>query len=113
MTRLDIPHGEIEAALRQFGSNTGGGFIDQYAREYLIRNHRPHDAACEDLESLVVAYRKGTRNPAAARLPRSSFAPRVKRGDAGYMGNPAVIVSRSETAQRRHGQADPGDRGRA
>ncbi len=45
MTRLDITRNEIETALRQFGANTAGGFVDQHSREYLIRNLGAHDAA--------------------------------------------------------------------
>ncbi|MFX5926139.1 efflux RND transporter permease subunit, partial [Acinetobacter baumannii] len=35
---LGVGYEQIEAALRQFGTNTGGGYTDQNAREYLIRN---------------------------------------------------------------------------
>ena len=91
MTRLDVTRGEIEAALRQFGSNSAGGFIDQHGREYLIRN-LARTTRLQDLESLTVAYRKGV----AIRLGQVAsvdYAARVKRGDAGHMGNPSVILS--------------------
>jgi HME family heavy-metal exporter len=91
MTRLDVTRGEIEAALRQFGSNSAGGFIDQHGREYLIRN-LARTTRLQDLESLTVAYRKGV----AIRLGQvasTDYAARVKRGDAGHMGNPSVILS--------------------
>ena len=35
---LGVSYEQVELALRQFGTNTGGGFTDQNAREYLIRN---------------------------------------------------------------------------
>ena len=38
MTALNVSRTEVETALRQFGANTAGGFVDQHAREYLIRN---------------------------------------------------------------------------
>ena len=91
MTRLDVTRGEIEAALRQFGTNSAGGFIDQHGREYLIRN-LARTTRLQDLESLTVAYRKGV----AIRLGQVAsvdYAARVKRGDAGHMGNPSVILS--------------------
>jgi HME family heavy-metal exporter len=90
MSRLDIKAAEIEAAIRRFGVNTGGGFIDQHAREYLIRNvgltHR-----LEDLRNLVVATRQG-HSILLRQVAQVEFAPRPRRGDAGYMGKPAVII---------------------
>ena len=90
MSRLEIPIGELEAAIRRFGANTGGGFVDQHSREYLIRNIGLTDRI-EDLGNLVVATRQG-HGILLRQVARVDFAPRVKRGDAGYMGNPAVIV---------------------
>ena len=91
MTNLDITRSEIETALRQFGANTAGGFVDQHSREYLIRN-LGRTTRLQDLENLTVAYRKGV----AVRLGQVAsidYAARVKRGDAGYMGNPSVILT--------------------
>jgi HME family heavy-metal exporter len=91
LKRLGVTQTEIEAALAQFGSNTAGGFVDQHAREYLIRNVG-RTTRVEDLKSIPVAYREGL----AIRMDQVAdvgYAPRVKRGDAGYMGKPAVILS--------------------
>jgi CzcA family heavy metal efflux pump len=91
MTNLDMSRNEIETALKQFGANTAGGFVDQHAREYLIRN-LGRTTRLQDLESLPIAYRKGV----AVRLGQVAsvdYAARVKRGDAGYMGNPAVVLT--------------------
>jgi HME family heavy-metal exporter len=91
MTNLNVTRAEIETALRQFGTNTAGGFVDQHSREYLIRN-LARTTRLEDLQSLPVAYRQGV----AVRLGQVAsidYAARVKRGDAGYMGNPAVILT--------------------
>jgi heavy-metal exporter, HME family len=91
MTNLDVSRAEIETALKQFGANTAGGFVDQHAREYLIRN-LGRTTRLQDLESLPIAYRKGV----AVRLGQFAsvdYAARVKRGDAGYMGNPAVVMT--------------------
>ena len=38
MRALGVTNAQLEASLTQFGTNAGGGFTDQYAREYLIRN---------------------------------------------------------------------------
>jgi HME family heavy-metal exporter len=90
MHELDISPQQIETAVRQFGGNTGGGFVDQNAREYLIRNigltHR-----LEDLRNVVVASRQG-QNILLRQVADIDFGARPKRGDAGYMGEKAVIV---------------------
>ena len=38
MHALQITATDIETAIRRFGQNTGGGFVDQYSREFVIRN---------------------------------------------------------------------------
>lgn len=91
LTRLKISQAEVETAIRQFGANTAGGFVDQHAREYLIRNVA-RTTKLDDLKNTSVAFRDGL----AVRLSQIAdvgYAPRVKRGDAGYMGSSAVILS--------------------
>jgi heavy-metal exporter, HME family len=91
MQALDVTPEQLETAIRRFGSNTGGGFVDQNAREYLIRNIGT-TTRLEDLRNVVVATRQ--LQPIVLRqVAEIDFAARVKRGDAGFMGAPAVIVS--------------------
>jgi heavy-metal exporter, HME family len=91
MQTLDVTHDQVEAAVTRFGTNTAGGFVDQQSREYLIRNVGV-TRRLEDLRDTVIAYRQG--QPVLLRQVASvDFAARVKRGDAGYRGKPAVILS--------------------
>jgi heavy-metal exporter, HME family len=91
MQGLDVTYGQIEAAVTRFGVNTAGGFVDQQGREYLIRNVGV-TRRLEDLRDTVVAWRH--EQPLLLRQVASvDFAPRVKRGEAGYRGKPAVILS--------------------
>jgi HME family heavy-metal exporter len=91
MQALEITADTIETAIKRFGSNTGGGFVDQHSREYLIRNVGLTNRL-EDLRNVVVASRDG--QPMLLRqVAEVDFAPRVKRGDAGFMGAPAVVIS--------------------
>jgi heavy-metal exporter, HME family len=91
MQGLDVTYDQIEAAAARFGTNTAGGFVDQQGREYLIRNVGV-TRRLEDLRDTAVAYRQG--QPVLLRQVASvDFAARVKRGDAGYRGKPAVILS--------------------
>ena len=91
MQALGVSYEQIEAAVTKFGTNTAGGFIDQHDREYLIRNVGL-TKRLEDLRDTVVTYRSG-QAVLLRQVAAVDFAPRVKRGDAGYQGNPAVIVS--------------------
>jgi HME family heavy-metal exporter len=91
MQGLDVTYDQIEAAVTRFGTNTGGGFVDQQDREYLIRNVGV-TRRLEDLRDTVVAYRQD--QPVLLRqVANVDFAARIKRGDAGYRGKPAVILS--------------------
>ncbi|GJE73456.1 efflux RND transporter permease subunit [Methylorubrum suomiense] len=88
---LGVTYTQLETALAQFGTNTGGGFTDQYAREYLIRN-LSRTMNLDDLRNMVVATVNG-RPISLRQVADVSFAAKVKRGDAGYMGAPAVVIS--------------------
>jgi CzcA family heavy metal efflux pump len=91
MRSLGVTNAQLETALAQFGTNAGGGFTDQHSREYLIRNIG-RTMSLDDLRNLVVATVADT--PVHLRqVAEVSFGAKVKRGDAGYMAKPAVIVS--------------------
>ena len=88
---LGVTYEQVEKALAQFGTNAGGGFTDQYSREYLIRNIG-RTTSLEDLRNVVVARVNG--GPIYLwQVATVEFAPKVKRGDSGYMGSSAVIIS--------------------
>lgn len=91
MASLDVSFEAIEKAIQQFGANTGGGFVDQKAREYLIRNIA-RTTKIDDLKHLVVAFREG-QSIFLSQVADVDFAARTKRGDAGYQGKPAVILA--------------------
>jgi CzcA family heavy metal efflux pump len=91
MRALGIPLEQLERALAQFGTNSGGGYADQHAREYLIRNIG-QTMSLDALGRTVVGSPQG--QPVLLRqVAEVSYAARTKRGEAGYMGRPAVIVS--------------------
>ncbi|WP_207461215.1 efflux RND transporter permease subunit [Azospirillum sp. SYSU D00513] len=91
MARLEVSVDDIERVLSRFGSNTAGGFVEQQSQEFLIRN-LTRTQSLEDLRNLVVDHRAG--QPVLLRQVASvSFEPKQRRGDAGYMGADAVVVS--------------------
>ncbi|MGL5448027.1 MAG: efflux RND transporter permease subunit, partial [Rhabdaerophilum sp.] len=91
MRALGVTQAQIETALASFGANTGGGFTDQYSREFLIRNIG-RTMRLEDLGSITVATVNG-RPIYLRQVADVGFGARLKRGDAGYMGKSSVILS--------------------
>ena len=83
---------QIEQALRGFAGNAGGGFIDLNSREYLIR-HLGRTNRAEDLAGLAVAWKDGRPILLEQVATRQLSPPALKRGDAGYNGVPAVVIS--------------------
>ncbi|HYD63340.1 MAG TPA: efflux RND transporter permease subunit [Noviherbaspirillum sp.] len=90
MANLGITVEQVEAALRGFAANTSGGFLELNAREYLIRNIG-RTSRLEDLQRLPLAARDG-QAILLKQVADVTFAPAIKRGDAGYNGKPAVIL---------------------
>ena len=91
MQTLGVTHEQIETAVSRFGTNTGGGYVDQHGREYLIRNVGM-TRRLDDLASTIVTVRND-QPIILKQVAQVEFAPRIKRGDAGYNGKPAVIIS--------------------
>jgi HME family heavy-metal exporter len=91
MAGLDIGFDAIEKAIKSFGVNTGGGFVEQKTREFLIRNIG-RSSRIEDLRNLVVVYRNG-QAVTLSQVAGVDFAARAKRGDAGFNAKPAVILA--------------------
>lgn len=88
---LGVTLQEVESAITAFGLNTGGGFTDQYAREFLIRNIGS-TLSLEDLRKVVVKS-DGRQSILLHQVADVGFGARLKRGEAGYMGKSAVIIS--------------------
>ncbi len=88
---LGIERERIDEALRDFGSNTSGGFVESQGRELLIRQIG-RTTRIEDLRNVVVAVKNG--QPILLRqVARVEVVAAVKRGDGSYRGKPAVILS--------------------
>jgi len=88
---LGIEREKLEAALRDFGANTSGGFLEAQGREYLIRQIG-RSSRIEDLQNLVVTVKNG-QPILLKQLADVRLAPAIKRGDGSYKGKPAVILS--------------------
>ena len=104
MATLGVGLEAIEKAVRQFGTNTAGGFVDLHAREYLIRNV----ARTTRLEDLRRPGNRLSQRPAdriSSRWPpwSSHHAPSAatpaivagRQSSWGYRSNPPPIRSPS------------------
>lgn len=91
MRALGVTLEQMERALQRFGTNSGGGFADQYSREFLIRNIGL-TLRLDDLRDVVIAA-EGGRSVYLHQVAEVSYGARLKRGEAGFMGQPAVIIS--------------------
>lgn len=91
MAQFGVSLSQVEQALKGFAGNAGGGFIDLNSREYLIR-HLGRTRQAEDLAGMAVAWKEG-RPIRLEQVATVGFAPGLKRGDAGYNGLPAVVLS--------------------
>ncbi|WP_343623387.1 efflux RND transporter permease subunit [Roseateles puraquae] len=91
MAQFGVSLTQVQRALQGFASNAGGGFIDMNSREYLIR-HLGRTSRVEDLQGIAVAWKDG-RAILLEQVANVRFAAGLKRGDGGYKGVPAVIVS--------------------
>lgn len=88
---LGVEREKLEGALRDFGANTSGGFLESQGREYLIRQIG-RTSRLQDLQNVVVSVKNG--QPILLRqVADVKIAPALKRGDGGYNGKPAVILS--------------------
>ena len=91
MQQLGIDLEKIERALKNFATNTSGGFLEQQAKEYLIRNIG-RTSRLADLQHLTVGTKKG-QPILLSQVAEVRFAAAAKRGDASYNVAPAVIMS--------------------
>ncbi len=90
MAELGITHDQLESALKGFSSNTSGGFLELNSREYLIRNIG-RTSRLNDLMDLALTAKDG-QSILLRQIADVTFAPAIKRGDAGFEGKPAVIL---------------------
>ncbi|KQM75617.1 efflux RND transporter permease subunit [Xylophilus sp. Leaf220] len=94
LAALGVTLEQVSSALQGFSANTSGGFLELNAREYLIRNIG-RTTRLEDLQRLPVAWKGEAGRQRAIQLSQVAevaFAPAIRRGDAGFNGQPAVVL---------------------
>jgi HME family heavy-metal exporter len=91
MNRLGVTVQDLEHALAAFGSNAGGGVANQASQEYQIRI-LGRTASLDDLRNVSIDIRGG-QPVALSQIADISYQPQPRRGDAGFMGKSAVLLT--------------------
>ncbi len=91
MHAFGVSFEELETALANFARNSTGGFLEQRAREFMIRNIG-QTTSLDDLRNTVVAWQNGAA-VTIGQVAEVGFGPGVKRGDASVNAKPAVILA--------------------
>ena len=91
MSQLEVTIPELVQAFQSYGRNSGGGVVNRGPQEFLIRS-LSRTQSLEDIRNLSIVYRNG-QTILLRQIADVSFEPKQRRGDAGFMGEPAVIVS--------------------
>lgn len=91
LKQFNVTIEEISTALEKSNANSTGGFVDAQSQEYLVRN-LGRFYSIDELKQTVVAYRNNTAIKLGD-VADVQFGARIKRGDAGTNGKPAVIIS--------------------
>jgi CzcA family heavy metal efflux pump len=94
LTQFGITIEQVAEALEKSNVNTTGGFVDSQSQEYLIRNIARFNSL-DELKSTLVAFRNGTPLTLGD-VATVEFGPKIKRGDGGTDGKPAVIMAISK-----------------
>jgi HME family heavy-metal exporter len=91
MNLLNISVRDVEDAVREFGSNSGGGIVDQTSQEFLIRNIG-RTTSLDELRNMAVGVRSG-QPILLHQIARVEFVPKQRRGDGGFNGGNAILLS--------------------
>lgn len=91
MLALGVTLDQVKTALEGFSANTSGGFLESQAKEFLIRQ-LGRTAKLSDLQRVTVAVNNG-QPIALSQVADVRLAAGIKRGDASFQGQSAVILA--------------------
>ena len=94
LTEYGLGVDDVEEAARAANENTTGGFIDRGGREFLVRNVGRVQGE-SDLADAVIEVRENMpiRLGDVAEVKVGPVGAGLRRGDAGAMGRPAVVLA--------------------
>lgn len=91
MLQLGITLENVESSLRDYASNTSGGFVARQAQEFVVR-YIGQSNRLDDLRGLVVGNKDG-QAILLSQVAKVHLGAAAKRGDASINAQPAVILS--------------------
>lgn len=89
--KYEVPLHDVELALQQGNLNVSGGYVQQGAREAVLRGIG-RVRSIEDIESIVVANR-ASRPVLIRDVAQVKLGAQVKRGDSSVNGTDAVVLT--------------------
>lgn len=90
LSQRQISLDQVNSVLQKISQNTTGGFIDEGAKELLVRNIGAVTSV-EEIENSVVGLHFG-RPVLLKEIAKVQLGPKIKRGDGSFNGRPAVIM---------------------
>jgi CzcA family heavy metal efflux pump len=91
MNRFQITMEQLNKELSQISQNTTGGFLEKSGQEFLVRNIGTIDNV-EDIKQTVIGLHFG-KPVRVSDIAEVKEAPRLKRGDGSFNGNPSVVLT--------------------
>lgn len=91
LNRAQLSIEQVDRVLHQISQNTTGGFLEKDGRELLIRNIGVVESI-DDIKNTLVGLHFG--RPVLVRdIAEVKEAPRLKRGDGSFNGQPSVVMT--------------------
>lgn len=91
MNRFQLTMEQVNKVLSQISQNTTGGFLEKSGQEFLVRNIGIVEGIDDIKQSLIgLHFGKPIRISDIAEVKE---APRLKRGDGSFNGNPSVVLT--------------------
>jgi CzcA family heavy metal efflux pump len=91
MNRFQLTMEQLDKVLSQISQNTTGGFLEKSGQEFLVRNIGIVDGI-EDIKQSLIGMHFG-KPVLVSDIADVIEAPRLKRGDGSFNGNPSVVLT--------------------
>lgn len=91
LNRYQLSIETVDKELAQISQNTTGGFLEKSGQEFLVRNIGVVEGL-EDIKKTLVGLHFG-RPVLVQDIAEVTIAPRLKRGDGSFKGQPSVVMT--------------------
>ncbi|OYZ13430.1 MAG: CusA/CzcA family heavy metal efflux RND transporter, partial [Bdellovibrio sp. 28-41-41] len=91
MNRFQLTMEQLDKVLSQISQNTTGGFLEKSGQEFLVRNIGIVESI-DDIKQSLIGMHFG-KPVLVSDIAEVIEAPRIKRGDGSFNGNPSVVLT--------------------